>query len=386
MITKSPIAVYFHWPFCLAKCPYCDFNVHVTQNIDHALWRDAYLKAIDYYAKLMPDARAISIFFGGGTPSLMESETVKALIDAVKSKWPGANDMEVILEANPTSVETKKFEAFREAGVNRLSLGVQSLIDEDLKFLGRKHDVGQAITAIKTAREIFDRYSFDLMYARPNQKRDDWRKELEGALELANGHMSLYQLTIERSTPFFLDHAQGKFTMPDDGISADFYELTQEIMEGAGLRAYEVSNHARTGEESAHNLVYWRYGDYIGIGPGAHGRLTLQGKKFATREHSAPDSWLKKIDGEGFAHHPFEAIDTRGRFIEALMMGLRMRDGVSVEKLEREGQCSLEDILDLQRLEKMSQENWLLQDQGYLRLTRQGMLRLNAIAPYILKA
>ncbi len=381
----QPISIYFHWPFCLAKCPYCDFNVHVRDHIDHAAWKINYLKAIRYYAKLTPGREVISVFFGGGTPSLMEPETIRAILEEIKTHWPVAKDIEITLEANPTSIETKKFEAFKKAGINRVSIGVQSLNDTHLKFLGRKHDAAQAITAIQTAENIFERYNFDLIYARPNQSLDDWREELKKALEHAHGHVSLYQLTIERSTPFFLDQAQGKFTVPEDGLAADFYNLTQDITEAAGLPAYEVSNHAKPGQESRHNLVYWRYGDYIGIGPGAHGRLTLDEIKNATREHSAPDIWLQKMAEEGYAHHPFQNITPRERFIESLMMGLRLKEGVSVEKLEHEGQCALDEILDVAKIEALTIEGWLSHENRTLRLNREGMLRLNAIVPFILK-
>ncbi len=385
MKNTAPIGIYFHWPFCLAKCPYCDFNVHVQAQIDHAAWRAAYIKAIQYYAKMIEGREVASVFFGGGTPSLMEPETVAAILSEIRNYWNVSPNVEVTLEANPTSIETKKFEAFRKAGVNRVSIGVQSLNDADLKFLGRKHDVAQALAAIETARNIFERYSFDLIYARPNQTLELWSEELKRALEQARGHMSLYQLTIERSTPFFLDHAQGKFTMPDDGRGADFYNLTQEIMEQAGLPAYEVSNHAAAGQESIHNLIYWRYGDYIGIGPGAHGRLIIDDIKNATREHHAPDIWLQKIQSEGFAHHPFEKISPPGRFAEALMMGLRLREGVSVKKLESEGQSPFDELVYADNLAKITGEGWIVREGDILRLTREGMLRLNAIVPFLLK-
>lgn len=381
----TPIAIYFHWPFCLAKCPYCDFNVHVQPDINHEGWREAYRKAVAHYATLMPGRKVASVFFGGGTPSLMQPETVRGILDEIRARWDVSADIEVTLEANPTSVETEKFKKFHAAGVNRLSLGVQALNDGDLQFLGRKHDVKQALEAIDTAGKIFDRFSFDLIYARPGQTLEGWRRELEYALTLARGHLSLYQLTIERSTPFYLEHAQGKFTMPDDGAAADFYTLTQEIMEADGLPAYEVSNHARRGQESTHNLIYWTYGDYIGIGPGAHGRLTVDGRKYATREHAAPDIWMRRVQAEAYAYRPFEEIKPRERFIEALMMGLRLRTGVSIAKLEAEGKCGFDEIIDLPRLEKMTEEGWLSCDQKNLVLSREGLLRLNAIIPFILK-
>lgn len=382
---RDPLAIYFHWPYCLSKCPYCDFNVHLAEIVDHAAWREAYLKSIYYYAKLMPDREVISVFFGGGTPSLMEPETVRAVLQTIRKSWPCASDMEVTLEANPTSVETEKFRKFAAAGINRVSLGVQSLNDEDLKFLGRKHDSAQALTAVKAAKDIFDRVSFDLIYARPEQTPDNWREELSRALELACGHMSLYQLTIERSTPFYFDHAQGKFAMPDDARAADFYAQTAEIMDRAGLPAYEVSNHARPGQESRHNLAYWRYGDYVGIGPGAHGRLTLNGDKFAAREHSAPEIWLRKLREDGHARHPMEKLSPHARFTEALMMGLRLREGASSDVLEKQGQRGIPEMLDMDRLDKLSSEGLLSYDEKAIRLTREGMLKLNAVIGFILK-
>lgn len=384
-MSSNAIGIYFHWPFCLAKCPYCDFNVHIHEHIDHAAWERSYIRALEYYAGIIKDRQVVSVFFGGGTPSLMEPQTIRSVLSAIKDHWDVAPNVEVTLEANPTSIEAGKFEKFKNAGVNRVSIGVQSFNDKDLKFLGRKHDRAQALKAIATARSIFDRFSFDLIYARPDQSLSDWESELNFALEQGSDHLSLYQLTIERSTPFFFDHAQGKFSMPDDGKAADFYLRTQEIMDAAGLPAYEVSNHAKRGAQSLHNMIYWNYGDYIGIGPGAHGRLLIDGKKIAVRDHSAPDIWRQKVDQDGFGHHPFEALNNRERFVEALMMGLRLMVGVPMERLETEGQCNLDHIIDMPRLEKMITEQWLVYDGKTLVATRAGMLRLNSIVPYILK-
>jgi putative oxygen-independent coproporphyrinogen III oxidase len=382
---SNPIGIYFHWPFCLAKCPYCDFNVHIQQNIDHAAWEAAYLKAIRYYAPLTKGREVVSVFFGGGTPSLMEPTTIQNILFEIRNHWSVAKDVEITLEANPTSVEIGKFEKFRKAGVNRVSLGVQSLKDEYLKFLGRKHDSQQALAAIDTAKGLFERFSFDLIYARPNQTLEQWKEELEFALSLGADHMSLYQLTIERSTPFYLDREQGKFTMPDDVAGAEFYNLTQDVMGRAGLPAYEVSNHAKAGQESRHNLIYWNYGDYIGIGPGAHGRLTLNGVKNATREHSAPDIWMGRVTADEHGHHPFETVSPREKFIEALMMGLRLRDGVPIARLEAEGEAAFDELIHQGALEQLAGEGWVTLDPKTLKLTREGMLRLNAIVPFILR-
>jgi putative oxygen-independent coproporphyrinogen III oxidase len=287
--TLEPVALYIHWPFCRSKCPYCDFNSHVAAAIDHAAWREAYRRELEHYAALLPERRITSIFFGGGTPSLMEEKTVAGILGDVARLWPIDAGVEITLEANPNSAEAQKFAAFRAAGVNRLSLGVQSLRDEELQFLGRGHSAAEARRAIELARQNFPRFSFDLIYARRGQSPETWEKELNEALQLADGHLSLYQLTIEPNTQFYTRAARGEtLTAPDDN-AATMYELTQNILKDAGLPAYEVSNHAREGAESRHNLAYWHYDDYIGIGPGAHGRYRQNGERFATDTHRAPE-------------------------------------------------------------------------------------------------
>ncbi len=386
MTNTRGIGLYFHWPFCAKKCPYCDFNTHVHDTIDQEAWKKSYLRAIDHYAEILPDAHIVSVFFGGGTPSLMPPDTVAAMIAAARSKWKFADDAEITLEANPTSVEADKFKAFRAAGVNRVSLGVQSLKDTDLQFLGRAHSASEALKAIDIARDVFDRTSFDLIYARPAQTLKDWETELNDAVKHTNGHLSLYQLTIERSTPFYMEHAKKKFTMPDDSLAADFYNLTQDILEKAGLPAYEVSNHASPGQESRHNLIYWHYGDYIGIGPGAHGRLTLDGVKNATREHSAPGIWLERVTEHGHGAHPFQPIAPRDRFFEALMMGLRVRGGVALDHLRMVSGMESTEMLDETKLQSARLQGWLAEDTERLRPTREGWLRLNALVPYILSS
>ncbi|MGB4058383.1 MAG: radical SAM family heme chaperone HemW [Alphaproteobacteria bacterium] len=378
-------AIYIHWPFCKSKCPYCDFNVRVHDTIDQKAWKDSYIKSIKYYAEELLERRIVSVFFGGGTPSLMPADTVEGIIQTIKDSWPVADDIEITLEANPTSVEAGKFKAFREAGINRVSLGVQSLRDEQLKFLGRTHDADEAIRAIHIAQNIFDRMSFDLIYARPGQTLPDWETELREAVELAKGHLSLYQLTIERSTPFYMDHARGKFTLPGQELAADFYALTQDIMEGAGLPAYEVSNHAASGHQSRHNRVYWEYGDYIGIGPGAHGRLSMNVGKVAIRDHSAPEVWIERVEKSGHGAHPPEILPPRDRFIEALMMGLRLREGVSRDHLREKSGADLHEVLNEEKIRSVIREGWMADDLNHLRLTREGWLRLNAIVPFILK-
>ena len=386
MNSPQQTGIYIHWPFCLAKCPYCDFNSHVRDRIDEGQWQRAFVSSLERYAALTPGREIASVFFGGGTPSLMAPQTVEIIISTINRLWRVSPDVEITLEANPTSVEAEKFKAFRQAGVNRVSLGVQALNDADLKFLGRQHDIKEALQAIDIARENFDRYSFDLIYARPNQKLKDWEKELENALKFSSGHLSLYQLTIERSTPFYMAHAQGKFSIPDEELAADFYNLTQDVLEAGGLPAYEVSNHAKPGQESRHNLIYWHYDDYIGVGPGAHGRLNLNGQKFATREHSAPEIWLEKAGMDGNGAHPFEEIPARERFLEALMMGLRLREGASLQRLQAEAGRPWAEMLDAAALDKMQAEGWLELTPTHMKLRREGLLRLNAVVPYIIKA
>lgn len=323
--------LYVHWPFCRAKCPYCDFNSHVAAEVDHKRWEAAYLSEIQRLSAETPGRVLQTIFFGGGTPSLMAAETVAAVIAAARAAWPGANDLEVTLEANPTSVEAGRFAAFAAAGVNRLSLGVQALNDADLAALGRQHSAAEAMAAFDLARRFFPRISFDLIYARQNQSLADWRAELGTALTLAADHLSLYQLTIEEGTAFAERLARGGLKgLPEGDLAADFYDLTQDLCEGAGLPAYEVSNHARPGAESRHNLIYWQGGDYLGIGPGAHGRLTLNGQRWATECPRAPGAWLAAVEGAGQnGESPREALSPAEAGAEYLLMGLRLSEGIS---------------------------------------------------------
>lgn len=369
--------VYIHWPFCASKCPYCDFNSHVRQSIDEDAWRSAYVREISHYAALTPGRAVTSIFFGGGTPSLMEPRTVAAAIDAVAAHWKLSPDAEITLEANPTSVEADKFAGFRAAGINRVSVGVQALNDEDLKFLGRQHSAKEAMAAIETARTHFDRYSFDLIYARPQMSVEKWRAELQEALSYANGHLSLYQLTIEEGTPFYMRHGRGEFTVPDQDRGGELFEATQEIMDAAGMPAYEISNHARPGQESIHNLTYWRYGDYVGIGPGAHGRLTIGGVKQATRGHRAPEIWLERVSKDGHGAHPFETVEPSQEFTERLMMGLRLREGIALPDGWR-------DYIDEKKILALSEEGLMEFTGENLRPTLAGMQRLEGILAYLL--
>ena len=376
--------VYVHWPFCASKCPYCDFNSHVREAVDHQAWRISFIQEIRYYAALTSGRTVTSIFFGGGTPSLMEPETVRAVIDEVQKCWHISNDCEITLEANPTSIEAEKFRAFRQAGINRVSVGVQALDEGSLKFLGRKHNVRDAVKAIEIARENFDRFSFDLIYARPEQSMKEWQQELEKALQLSNGHLSLYQLTIEKGTPFFTQHHRGDFKIPEDDEAGVLYEGTQDILGKAGLPAYEVSNHAIAGQESSHNMAYWRYADYIGIGPGAHGRITLGDKKQGTRGHRAPEIWLQRVGEQGHGGHKFEEISRPQRFTEALMMGLRLREGVALAQLSEESGKNWQDCLDRKRLQILIDEHMLVLTDKRLCPTDAGRQRLNAVLGYLL--
>ncbi len=378
MFKSNQMGVYIHWPFCASKCPYCDFNSHVRGGFDQEQWAAAYVDELEHYAAVTPDKQVVSIFFGGGTPSLMTPKTVQTIIDAVQRLWPIANDIEITLEANPTSVEIDKFEGFREAGVNRISLGVQAFNDADLKFLGREHSSAEAKKAIDIAAKCFDRYSFDLIYGRPEQSLADWEAELKGAMKYANGHLSLYQLTIERGTPFQLQYNRGEFAIPDEVKGADFYHLTQDICEEAGLPAYEVSNYASAGQECRHNLIYWYMADYIGVGAGAHGRFVMDdGQKYASRDHRVPEIWLERVNAKGHGSHDLESLSADDRLTEAVMMGLRLRSGISLKL------CS--DIIEHANLATICKEGWAELNGDNLRLTREGMLRLNAIIPYLLK-
>ncbi|TGD97610.1 radical SAM family heme chaperone HemW [Methylobacterium nonmethylotrophicum] len=321
--------VYLHWPFCAAKCPYCDFNSHVRHSRpDQARWRAAFAREIAHAARLAPGRTVTSIFLGGGTPSLMEPATVGALLDAVAGAWSVAPDAEITLEANPTSVEAERFRGYRAAGVNRVSLGVQALDDAALKALGRLHSTAEALRAVETAASHFDRYSFDLIYARPDQTPQAWARELREAIARAAEHLSLYQLTIEEGTPFHGLAAAGKLTVPDDDTARALYDVTQEVCAAAGLPAYEISNHARPGAESRHNLLYWRYGEYAGIGPGAHGRLVLPEGRTGTATERSPEAWLARAEGEGHGIVETEALSPGDQADEFLMMGLRLREGI----------------------------------------------------------
>jgi len=333
---RAGFGVYVHWPFCAAKCPYCDFNSHVRAGVDQARWRRALVSEVRAAGAMTPDRRVDTVFFGGGTPSLMPPETVGAVIETIGEVWTLADGAEITLEANPTSVEAGRFQGYRDAGVNRVSLGVQALNDADLRALGRMHDAAEARTALGIARDIFDRMSFDLIYARQGQSLTDWRTELGQALSMAGDHLSLYQLTIEDGTRFGDLAARGRLRgLPDTDLAADMYLATQEICDAAGLPGYEVSNHARPGGESRHNLIYWRHGDYAGIGPGAHGRLSLAGGRMGTVTALGPEDWLSRVETDGTGVTAMEPIDAEDQAAELLLMGLRLREGIDPERYAR---------------------------------------------------
>ena len=377
---SSPgFGIYLHWPFCRSKCPYCDFNSHVRERVDHGRWRAALLRELEHYAAEAKGRTVTSIFFGGGTPSLMEPETVAALIARVRELFPVAGDLEITLEANPTSAEIGKFRAFRAAGINRVSLGVQSLVADDLKFLGRQHDGPQALAAVQMAAATFERFSFDLIYARPGQSLDQWRAELDRALEFAAGHISLYQLTIEPGTQFEQAVARGDFRVLDEERAAELYEATVMRLGKAGLADYEISNFAKPGQESRHNLTYWRYGDYLGIGPGAHGRLTRGADKFATRQHRAPEAWLDLVERDGHATRQRDPVSRAERLSELLMMGLRLKEGVALARIEDESALPFAQALDPSRLQRLIDGNFLTLSGNRLTATQQGRQRLDAV-------
>lgn len=367
--------LYVHWPFCQAKCPYCDFNSHVTANIDQREWVKAYVSELKRHSDLVPNRVLNAIFFGGGTPSLMLPETVAAVIQAARDIWPFANDIEITLEANPGSVEAGRFAGYRDAGVNRISMGIQALNDEDLRRLGRIHSVAEARAAFDVARNCFDRVSFDLIYARQGQTLSGWKDELNQALSMSIDHLSLYQLTIEEGTAFGDRYARGTLrNLPTDDTAADMYLATQEICAKYGMPAYEVSNHAVAGAESRHNLIYWRYGDYIGIGPGAHGRLTLNGTRFATESIQAPGAWLRAVS-QGSGDCVNASLNSDEYSAEHLMMGMRLIEGIDTARYEQLAGHPLPH----DKLNDLLQLNMVTQTGTNLRATDHGRAVLNAV-------
>ena len=374
---EGAFGVYVHWPFCLSKCPYCDFNSHVRHAaIDEQRYVRAFAREIAATAERIGSRTVSTIFMGGGTPSLMQPATVASILDAIGRHWTVAPDVEVTLEANPTSVEATRFRGYRAAGVNRVSLGVQALDDASLKELGRLHSAQEALDAVKIARAAFERYSFDLIYARPRQTPEAWRAELNRAIDEAAEHLSLYQLTIEQETPFATLHAAGKLVIPDDDHARALYDMTQEVSAARGLPAYEISNHARPGAECRHNLVYWRYHEYAGIGPGAHGRLVIDGTRHATSTEKRPESWLMRVEANGHGVVNDEVLTRGEQADEFLLMGLRLAEGIHPERYA----AFAGHPLDAARIATLDAQGMVeATPDGHLRVTRAGFPVLDAV-------
>ncbi|MCZ6454774.1 MAG: radical SAM family heme chaperone HemW [Alphaproteobacteria bacterium] len=377
--TPDTLAIYVHWPFCRSLCPYCDFNSHVSDHVDHARWRTALLRELEHYAELAGPRRVTSIFFGGGTPSLMAPDTAAAVIEAVAQHFILDEDIEITLEANPTSVESDRLVAFAGAGINRVSLGIQALDNAALAFLGRTHSAEEAITAIEVAAHTFERYSFDLIYARPGQSVDQWRRELEQAIGRTRGHISVYQLTVERGTPFYLAQARGDLVLPDDPVLAALFETTQEVLADAGMPAYEISNHAAPGQACRHNLAYWQYSDYAGIGPGAHGRITAAGRIHATRQHRAPEIWLHRVEDHGHATQTNEPLEPQSVVAELVLMGLRLRCGIDAANFRARAGMALDEAFDPVTLRRLEEGRLIVHNSDGLRATPSGRQRLDSV-------
>ena len=368
------VSLYIHWPYCVSKCPYCDFNSHVRDSLDEKAYYDALIKNALYTQSITPYTKLKTIFFGGGTPSLMSPSLVESILNSIQTIWSFNDDIEISLEANPNAVDVQKLKDFKNVGINRLSLGVQSFNPKDLQFLGRSHSLDDALNAIHMARSIYDRFSFDLIYARPKQTMDNWKNELNQAFQFDPTHLSLYQLTIEPETPFERYYKRGDFQLPKDSLSADLYEMTQEMTLAHGLPRYEISNHAKNGQECRHNLTYWRYEDYMGIGPGAHGRITNhEGQKMATRQKRAPETWMK-MDLHGY--DVFDEVDKDEQRIEQLLMGMRLEEG-----FDRNTFLSL---VNPDRIQKLIDEQLLIDNNQIIKPTSAGFLCLNQVLSYLI--
>ena len=378
----EPLALYVHWPFCVSKCPYCDFNSHVRESVDQAVWRNALLADLRHEAGLLPDRTVGSIFFGGGTPSLMPPATVAAVIAAAEAEWGLAGDCEITLEANPNSVEVANFADLAAAGVNRVSIGVQSFDTEVLEFLGRAHSEDEALRAIVTAQEHFARVNFDLIYARPGQTIAAWETELEHALAFGTDHLSLYQLTIEPGTRFATLAAKGDLTIPDGDAAADLFDATQAMTRAAGLPRYEVSNHARVGQESRHNLAYWRYADYAGVGPGAHGRRLGQ----ATERHKKPENFIVAVERNGHGLKVESDLPAHERATEAMLMGLRLTEGIDLARIEMRSGLGRAAFVDADAVARLVDQGLMGQDGNRLAVTDDGILLLDSILSEVVKS
>lgn len=385
MVDQSPslgFGLYVHWPFCVSKCPYCDFNSHVRASIDEDRWKRGYLRELDRIGTATRGRTLTSVFFGGGTPSLMSPHLVEGILSRLSHYWTLSPNLEITLEANPNSVEVQKFQDFKQAGINRVSLGIQSLRDESLKFLGRAHRAEEAIAALKIMTRLFERYSFDLIYARPNQSLADWRGELNEALCLAGQHLSLYQLTIEPGTAFYTAYNRGDWVLPDEEASYALYDTTYTLLQEHGLNLYEVSNFASKGAESRHNLLYWRYEDYAPLGPGAHGRITQDGQRSALKSWKAPETWLNAVE-TGSGVEEFLPLSKEDQFTEFLLMGMRLREGIALRRFESDFGCNPEMLWDPEDLKSLREEGLLEQSFTHFKLTRAGLYALNSMLAFL---
>ncbi|HEV2598591.1 radical SAM family heme chaperone HemW [Sphingopyxis sp.] len=377
----EPLALYVHWPFCVSKCPYCDFNSHVRESVDQAVWREALLADLRHEAALLPGRSVGSIFFGGGTPSLMPPETVAAVIAEAEAQWGLTDDVEITLEANPNSVEVANFADLAAAGVNRVSIGVQSFDPQVLEFLGRAHSEDEARRAIATAQRHFARVSFDLIYARPGQSMAAWETELAGALAFGTDHLSLYQLTIEPGTRFATLAAKGDLTIPDGDAAADLFDATQAMTRAAGLPRYEVSNHARIGQESRHNLAYWRYADYAGVGPGAHGRRLAQ----ATERHKKPENFVAAVTRNGHGLKVETDLPAHERATEAMLMGLRLTEGIDLARIEARSGLARAGFVDADAVARLAGQGLMRHDGDRMAVTDEGILLLDSILSEVVR-
>lgn len=381
---SDSLAIYVHWPFCLSKCPYCDFNSHVIDEDDQAKWIIAYRRELEHYAAILGKRRVTSVFFGGGTPSLMRASTVDSVLGDIARLWSVEESAEITLEANPSSADADKFIDFCKSGVNRLSLGVQSLDDNALRFLGRAHDAQEAKKAISVAANVFPRFSFDLIYAYQGQTLDQWRTDLREAVDLSGGHVSLYQLTVEPHTPFHTRMRKGEVLTVVDDCAEEMYDVTQEIMDDAGLPAYEISNHAKPGQECRHNLVYWRYNDYLGIGPGAHGRYVYGTRRNAVENHRAPDAWMRQVDAVGQGSKNIEVLDEATAMREALIVGLRLNSGIRFSDWNSKFSIPVSSFLCGDQLNSLIRQGLVLVEDDCLRTSAEGSKVLNSILKTLL--
>ncbi len=380
----KPISVYIHWPFCLSLCPYCDFNSHIASTIDHNLWLNAYKQEISYFKEKLSGRKIQSIFFGGGTPSLMQPKTVENIIDLLSDIGLVSSETEITLEANPTSYETEKFKEFKSAGINRVSIGVQSLKADALKALGRMHSKDEAIAAISSASKIFDRYSFDLIYAIPNQTLKDWQNELGNAIKLANGHISLYQLTIEKGTPFYQIFKSGQMHLPSNESSANMYEWTNEFLKEQNYYNYEISNYAQSGNECLHNLAYWNYNEYLGIGPGAHSRLHNNDCINAVMMLHKPEKWLQKVSQKSHGIQTNASLSQNELIEEIVMMGTRLKEGMNLDVFHELTGLNFDDILNKKNFSHFQKCGMVFKNNTHFGLTGSGLLLHNYLIPRLI--